>query len=88
MKHRKAPRRKFTPCLLDPEKLAARLHDVMAIGAGTIPTEVVGWFHAGNVRRIRADYPNGWRLSFSITEKGNATRICASLHVVAKGERP
>ena len=88
MKHRKAPRRKFTPQLLNPAAVAEKLHDVMAIGGGAVPTEVVGWFHAGNVRRIRADYPNGWRLTFSITEKGNVTRVCASLHVVAKGERP
>jgi hypothetical protein len=82
---RRAPRRrKYSQCAIDPAKVAESLDEIMAIGAGEMPVEVMGWYLEGSVRRIRADYPNGWRLALSITQAGNITRVCASLHVSSR----
>lgn len=35
----------------------------MPIGDGALPISLFGWRdHRGNLTRVRADYPNGWRL--------------------------
>jgi hypothetical protein len=81
----KRPRRRYTQCRLDCIAVAESLHNVMPIGDGDVPVEVLAWFLGGSLRRVRADYPNGWRLQFSINEKGFATRVCASLHIPVKG---
>jgi hypothetical protein len=61
--------------------MAGTLNEIMAIGDGEVPVKVTGWYLDRSMRRVQADYPNGWRLTFSVTQAGNITRICGSLHI-------
>lgn len=85
MSRHKTRRRKYTQRVLDCAVMSAPLSEIMTIGEGELPIEVIGWFAGATLRRVRADYPNGWRLQFSINDQGYATRICASLRFVVKG---
>lgn len=72
-------RRPFTEHKGDPEAAAAMLHKVMPIGDGAMPDSVIIWRQPdGKPRRVRAEYPNGWRLQFSISVKGVVSRVRAN----------
>lgn len=59
--------------------------EVMALFRGRNPVSAFGWRdYRGNLRRVQADYDDGWRLRFGITENGCATRITARLHLKVK----
>lgn len=44
------------------------------------PTKVTGWFQGETIRRLRADYRDGCRLQFSISDRGQISRVRASFH--------
>jgi hypothetical protein len=70
---------------LAPESAANLLGQVSGIGGGEEPTNVLGCFQGGHLRRVRADYPNGWRLQFSISPRGIISRVKGSLHLHITG---
>lgn len=71
---------------LPPERLAPLLRKVMPIGGEDLPLEVVGWRNNATGRwvRFRADYPNGFRLSFSLSRNNVATRISACVRLTVE----
>ncbi len=76
---------RFITRQLDPKACADLLTTVMPIPGEDAPHEVMGWFQAGKLRRVRADYPNGWRLQFSISVRGGISRVQANLKLTIKG---
>tara|TARA_B100000678_G_scaffold280614_1_gene277496 strand:- start:3113 stop:3307 length:195 start_codon:yes stop_codon:yes gene_type:complete len=55
----------------------------MPIGGDDVPDQVHGWRDGrGRLRRVQADYPNGWRLRFSLTSQRVPFRVSASLRLV------
>ena len=57
---------------LDGDRAAGLLHELCPLGEGETPT-VIGYRDArGNLRRVIADYPNGWQLTahFSLPDTG------------------
>lgn len=78
-------RRRFTEHQLEPARAQPLLHDIMPIGDGALPTEVLGWREANGVlRRVRAVYPNGWTLQFSISARGTIGRVKASCRFITR----
>lgn len=72
---------------LDPDKLAPVLAEMFPVGDGELPTAVDGWFdRQGRPRRVRADYPNGWRIEFRLSVKRTVTSSSASIRLVTKGK--
>jgi hypothetical protein len=79
---------RFVTRQLDPQKVADLLEEVMPIDKGAEPRTVTGWFQGGDLRRVRADYPNGWRLQFMISTDGYVSRVQATLRLVMKARKP
>jgi len=81
VKHR---RRRQQAYELKPEVVAALCREVMPIGGDDLPTRVVGWRAGSRWRRFQADYPNGFRLSFSLNEKNVPIRVRAFIRLEAR----
>lgn len=66
---------------LDAARAAPLLEHIMPIGGGEMPVEVLGWRASpkGRLHKVRADYPNGFRLRFSISKAGVPTRVHAQI---------
>ena len=80
-------RRRFTEHLLDAARAQALLHDIMPIGDGEVPTEVRGWREAsGCLRRVRAVYPNGWTLQFTMSARGTIGRVRANCRLTMRSK--
>jgi hypothetical protein len=78
---------RFTEHAGDIARTTPLLHDIMPIGAGETPVGVTLWRQAdGRIRRVRADYPNGWRLQFSISVNGVVSRVRASCRFIVNRE--
>lgn len=81
-------RRHLTEYALDAEAARTFLHEIMPIGAGELPTEVRGWREAsGRIRRVRALYPNGWTLQFTVSVRGVIGRVRATCSVELRPQR-
>lgn len=77
------PRR--IPVTLDAAALAPTLHELMPIGDGELPAEVLGYCDAGgNVRRMVAAYPNGWKVTVWLNTELEVTRVETSIKLVTK----
>lgn len=73
------------PVQLDREKLAPILAELMQVGDGAEPSQVLGHHdRAGHCRRITADYPNGWRLVVRLNVKLEVTSCSASIRLVTR----
>lgn len=73
---------------LRPEKVAALIAGLMPMGDGEMPKSVIGWRDSKyRIRRIRADYPSGWRVNLSFSADGANTARSASFHMTFKVER-
>ena len=72
---------------LDPAAAAPLLSEVMPIGGGDLPTEVIAWRDRATKRwtRFRADYPNGFRLSFNLSARGVPSRVTARIKLCSGG---
>ena len=68
---------------LDPAELEPWLREIMPVGGGEQPTQVVGWTRANIWTRMRADYPNGFRLEVHFDRTGHvsSTRISGDLTI-------
>lgn len=67
---------------LRPEKAAALIASLMPMGEGATPLTVIGWRDSKyRIRRIRADYPNGWRVNLSFSANGENTARSASFRI-------
>lgn len=53
----------------------------MPVGGGELPSRVIGWTRAKVWTRLRADYPNGFRLEVHFDKYGrvSSTRISGSM---------
>lgn len=72
---------------LDSAQLAPVLAELFPVGDGELPTVVDGWFdRQGRPRRVRADYPNGWRIEFRLSVKRTVTSSSATLRLVTRGK--
>jgi hypothetical protein len=81
-------RRRFSEYLLDADVARPFLHDIMPVGGSDVPVEVRAWREAsGRIRRVRAAYPNGWTLQFTISTRGVIGRVRATtrLSIQARG---
>ena len=72
---------------LRPEKAAALIAKLMPMGEGEMPATVIGWRDSKyRIRRIRADYPNGWRVNLSFSADGANTARSASFRMVLRAD--
>lgn len=61
-------------------KMVAGLQELIPVGLGDEKPEVTGYYDArGKVRRITADYPNGWRVRVNFNAQGVITSESAQL---------
>ncbi|MDE2595965.1 MAG: hypothetical protein KGL44_03710 [Sphingomonadales bacterium] len=87
---RRAKRPRTSCHELDAAAARDSLHELMPVGAGDQPDTLLGWRDSrGFLTRVRADYPNGWRLvvHFSKPKNGKVTiTSCkASMSIKVKG---
>jgi len=67
------------------ELAAPLLEQAMPIGGGALPDVVLGWRDScGRIRRVRADYPNGWRLDLRVNTRGEITSHHGSIRLRGK----
>lgn len=65
---------RMTRHALDPARAEDLLASIMPVGNGETPLSVLGWRdNRGRIRRVRADYPNGWRLYAYFSAAGQLT---------------
>lgn len=70
---------------LDIRQAKGLLEQVMPIGGGETPTHVLGWREPnGNLRKVQADYPNGWRLTIMIGVRGTITSYHGSIRLTGE----
>lgn len=72
---------------LRPDKVAALIAKLMPMGEGEMPVAVIGWRDSRyRIRRIRADYPNGWRVNLSFSADGENTARSAQFRMTLRPE--
>lgn len=70
---------------LQADRATDLLRTIMPIGGDDPPDEVIGWRDlAGRIRRVRADYPNGWRLHARFNAKGELISSRAQIKLSTK----
>jgi hypothetical protein len=85
MKARRTKRAGYRRARLDPVQVAPLLEQIFPCGDGQPPIAVDGWFdRQGRPRRARADYANGWRIEFRLSEKGKMTSSSATVRLVSR----
>lgn len=72
----------LTAVLLNAERLAASLQELMPIGDGVAPVQVLARRNAaGRFVRLDADYANGWRLTVRLNSRREVTSFSASVRL-------
>ena len=64
---------------LKPADMQLFLAELLPVGEGALPLQVVGWTRRGVWTRMRADYPNGTVLTVSFDRTGAVSSAEASL---------
>lgn len=73
---------------LDAAKLGPVLHELMPIGGGEPPLEVLGYRNAAKqCRRMVAVYPDGWRLTVRLNAQMEVTSVSASLRLTIESPK-
>lgn len=67
--------------VLDPAQFEPLLREIMPVGGGELPSQVIGWTRAKIWTRLRADYPNGFRLEVYFDKRGDVS----SCRIVGEG---
>lgn len=76
------------PIPIDPAMVKDSLEKVLPIGDGAAPTTVVAWkSRTGLLARLRADYPNGFRLTVYFDKRGNPSSAKASCSMAVRGKK-
>ena len=77
--------RRRAPVQLDVAELAPLLHELMPVGGGEQPAEVLGYLDApGRWRRMVATYPNGWKVTVRLNAKLEVTSVASSIRLVSE----
>ena len=78
---------RLTKHSLDRARAAPLLREVMPIADGE-PVSAIGWRDVrGRVRRVLAEYANGWRIELRLSADGRLTTCAASLHMEIAGTK-
>lgn len=65
---------------VDPAPFTEVLAEMLPIGNGEAPLEVLVWYgRVGQFKRLRADYPNGARLTVHFDRQGKPSSCKASI---------
>lgn len=68
--------------ILEPAEAASLIAQLMPLVRDETPVFVVGWRdQCGRIRRVRADYPTGWRVRLHFDAAGSSTSRSASLNL-------
>ena len=74
-----------TGIAVDPAKFTEVLAEMLPIGDGAPPRQVLVWYgRAGQFSRLRADYPNGGRLTVHFDRQGRPSSCKAHFSAVVR----
>jgi len=77
--------RRLTRHRLDAEAARPVLAQILDIGDGQAPKTVIGWRDSdGCLRRLRADYPNGFRLEANLSRPRGGQQYLTSYKIVTR----